>query len=44
MSTKYFGSRIEPAYKESFIGYSFMQKMILGKGYDEALRAKTGLG
>jgi hypothetical protein len=33
-----FGSRIDPAHKESFISYSFMQKMFLEKRFDEALR------
>lgn len=33
-----FGSRIDPVHKESFISYTFMQKMFLEKRYDEALR------
>lgn len=33
-----FGSRIDPAHKESFISYSFMQKMFLEKRFDDALR------
>ncbi len=33
-----FGSRIDPVHKESFISYTFMQKMFLEKRFEEALR------
>jgi len=33
-----FGSRIDPAHKESFISYTFMQKMFLEKKFEEALK------
>jgi hypothetical protein len=33
-----FGSRIDPAHRESFISYTFMHKMFMEKRFEEALR------
>ena len=33
-----FGSRIDPAHKESFISFTYMQKMFIEKKYEEALK------